>query len=129
MVALYSGKGALSQNLLYLSGKTAAPNSRESSRRADSTTARSPAEDGTFDRQQSERLIDYEKPYQYCLNISYNEEGTPGKGSAIFLHCYSDNSYTEGCIAIPEDAMKRILRRVDKDCVLLIDRRENLQTY
>ncbi|WP_300808965.1 M15 family metallopeptidase [uncultured Desulfovibrio sp.] len=87
------------------------------------------SEDGTFDRQQSERLIDYEKPYQYCLNISYNEEGTPGKGSAIFLHCYSDNSYTEGCIAIPEDAMKRILRRVDKDCVLLIDRRENLQTY
>ena len=69
------------------------------------------SEDGTFDRQQSERLIDYEKPYQYCLNISYNEEGTPGKGSAIFLHCYSDNSYTEGCIAIPEDAMKRILRR------------------
>ena len=85
--------------------------------------------DGVFDRRQSERLIDYEKPYRYCLNISYNEEGTPGKGSAIFLHCYSDNSHTEGCIAIPEDAMKRILRRVDKDCVLLIDRRENLQTY
>ena len=28
-----------------------------------------------------------------------------------------------------EDAMKRILQRVDKNCVLLIDRRENLQTY
>lgn len=85
--------------------------------------------DGTFDRRQSERLIDYEKAYRYCLNINYNEDGTPGKGSAIFLHCYSDNEYTEGCIAIPEDAMKRILRRVDKNCVLLIDRRENLTTY
>ena len=85
--------------------------------------------DGAFDKLQSERLIDYKKPYRYCLNINYNEEGTPGKGSAIFLHCYSDNSYTEGCIAIPEDAMKRILRRVDKNCVLLIDRRENLKTY
>lgn len=83
--------------------------------------------DGAFDTQKSERLIDYKKAYQYCLNISYNEEGTPGKGSAIFLHCYPDNNYTEGCIAIPEDAMKFILRRVDENCVLLIDHMENLK--
>ena len=26
----------------------------------------------------SEHIIDYIYHYQYCLNISYNEEGTPG---------------------------------------------------
>ena len=35
----------------------------------------------------SEHIVDYEYQYQYCLNISFNEEGTPGRGSAIFLHC------------------------------------------
>ena len=33
----------------------------------------------------SEHIVDYPYHYQYCLNISYNEEGTPGLGSAIFL--------------------------------------------
>ena len=36
----------------------------------------------------SEHIVDYEYQYQYCLNISFNEEGTPGRGSAIFLHCF-----------------------------------------
>ena len=31
--------------------------------------------------------MDYPYHYQLCLNISYNEEGTPGLGSGIFLHC------------------------------------------
>ena len=35
----------------------------------------------------SEHILDYEYQYQYCLNISFNEECTPGRGSAIFLHC------------------------------------------
>ena len=34
----------------------------------------------------SEHIVDYKYEYQYCMNISYNEEGTAGKGSAIFLH-------------------------------------------
>lgn len=36
----------------------------------------------------SEHIVDYQFQYQYCLNISFNEEGTPGRGSAIFLHCF-----------------------------------------
>ena len=36
----------------------------------------------------SEHIVDYEYEYQYCLNISFNEEGTAGRGSAIFLHCF-----------------------------------------
>ena len=37
----------------------------------------------------SEHIIDSPNCYQYCLNISYNEEGTPGLGFAIFMHCLS----------------------------------------
>lgn len=36
-----------------------------------------------LDLTDSEHIVDYE--YQYCLNISFNEDGTPGRGSAIFL--------------------------------------------
>lgn len=85
--------------------------------------------DGSFDTRKSEHLVDYGKAYRYCLNTSYNERGEPGKGSAIFLHCYPDNPYTGGCIAIPESTMKIVLRRVHENCLLLIDRPENLKTY
>ena len=56
----------------------------------------------------SEHIFDYQYEYQYCLNISYNEDGTPGKGSAIFLHCFGDRKpRTGGCVAIPEEQMYR----------------------
>ena len=49
----------------------------------------------------SEHIVDYQYEYQYCMNISYNEEGTPGKGSAIFLHCLGDRKpRTGGCVAL-----------------------------
>ena len=70
----------------------------------------------------SEHIIDYTEPYQYCLNISYNEEGTPGLGSAIFLHCFAPcKPYTGGCVAIPRDQMLTVMRRVQPDCVVVID--------
>ena len=40
-----------------------------------------------LDLEDSEHIIEYPYHYQYCLNISYNEECTPGLGSGIFLHC------------------------------------------
>lgn len=85
--------------------------------------------DAPFDTTQSEHLIDYAQAYRYCLSISYNEAGQPGRGSAIFLHCYPENPYTGGCIAVPEEAMKTIMRRVHEKCLLIIDRRENLASY
>ena len=69
----------------------------------------------------SEHLIDYVPHYQYCLNISWNEDCTPGKGSAIFLHCLGYNPYTAGCIAIPEKEMVKVLQNVQSDCVVVID--------
>ncbi len=75
----------------------------------------------------SEHIVDYEYQYQYCLNISFNEDGTPGRGSAIFLHCFGPQKpYTGGCVAIPENLMKSVMRTVREDCVVVIDTMENL---
>ena len=74
----------------------------------------------------SEHIVDYQYEYQYCMNISYNEEGTPGKGSAIFLHCFGDRKpRTGGCVAIPEEQMYFVMQHVDPDCVVVIDSMEN----
>ena len=75
----------------------------------------------------SEHILDYEYQYQYCLNISFNEEGTPGRGSAIFLHCFGPlKPWTGGCVAIPEYIMLQVMQRVQADCVVVIDTMENL---
>lgn len=80
-----------------------------------------------LDMTNSEHIVDYEYEYQYCLNISFNEEGTPGRGSAIFLHCFGQRKpYTGGCVAVPENIMVQIMRNVSPDCVVIIDTLENL---
>lgn len=57
-----------------------------------------------------EYLIKYKGVYNYCLFIDYNADGTPGKGSCIFLHCTGKNKYTAGCVAVPESVMKKIIQ-------------------
>lgn len=75
----------------------------------------------------SEHIIDYEYQYQYCLNISFNEDGTPGRGSAIFLHCFGPlKPYTGGCVALPENIMEQVMQRVQPDCAVVIDTLERL---
>ena len=75
----------------------------------------------------SEHIVDYEYQYQYCMNISFNEGGTPGRGSAIFLHCLGPQKpYTGGCVAIPENIMKQVMQHVNPDCVVVIDLLENI---
>ena len=75
----------------------------------------------------SEHIVDYTYQYQYCLNISFNEEGTPGRGSAIFLHCFGPTKpYTGGCVAIPQNIMELVMQNVSEDCVVVIDTVENL---
>ncbi len=70
----------------------------------------------------SEHIVDYSYEYQYCLNISYNEDCTPGLGSAIFLHCLGPvKPYTGGCVAIPKDQMITVMKNVRPDCVVVID--------
>ena len=75
----------------------------------------------------SEHIVDYEYQYQYCLNISFNEDGTPGRGSAIFLHCFGPaKPWTGGCVAVPENIMELIMQNVREDCVVVIDTLDNL---
>ena len=83
----------------------------------------------SFSRKDSEHITDYDSAYKYALNISYNIEGTPGKGSAIFLHCHTKNKYTRGCVSIPEDDMRTILQRVNRGCVVVMDSHKNIQGY
>ena len=80
-----------------------------------------------LDMTNSEHIVDYEDQYRYCLNISFNEEGTPGRGSAIFLHCLGPvKPWTGGCVAVPEYIMKQVMQRVRPECAVVIDTAENL---
>ena len=81
----------------------------------------------SLNKKDSEHIVDYNPQYIYCLNISYNEQGTPGKGSAIFLHCLGDKKpYTGGCVAIPEAKMRFVLQHVKADCAVVIDSLEKM---
>ena len=75
----------------------------------------------------SEKISGFAPNYNYCLNISYNEGGKPGLGSAIFLRCFDEVSpYTGGSIAIPEDKMLVVMKNVQSNCIVVIDAIENL---
>lgn len=71
----------------------------------------------------AEKLIDFEGYYNYSVVIDYNRWPViPGKSSAIFLHC-DLGSYTYGCIAIPQENLVNIIKRLDpeKDPFIIID--------
>ena len=60
--------------------------------------------------------------YRYGLALDYNGDCTPGKGSAIFLHCRKEgDTGTSGCIAIPEDTMKYLITVADENTRIVID--------
>ncbi len=80
-----------------------------------------------LDKEASEHIADYTVHYVYCLNISYNEAGIAGKGSALFLHCLGPmKPYTGGCVAIPQSKMHQVMQRVRPDCVVVIDSLQKL---
>lgn len=71
----------------------------------------------------AEHLIDYPQAYKYAVVINYNMSPViAGKGSAIFLHCMTGD-YTAGCVAVPENDMLYILKRLDatKHPVIIIE--------
>ncbi len=79
-----------------------------------------------LDKKNSEHLIDFKKPYQYCLNIGFNKKCVLGKGSAIFLHCKGDHNYTAGCISVSKSNMLKIMKRVKPGCVVIINTKAKL---
>ena len=82
-----------------------------------------------FNKDVSEHLIEETKAYRYAMNINYNEQAIPYKGSAIFLHCYGNSPYTAGCVALPEKYMIKVLRTVNKNAVIIIDIKSNIYSY
>ena len=80
----------------------------------------------TFD---SEHLIDYNPGYEYALNIDYNKEQTPYKGAGIFLHCFTNNTYTAGCVAIKNTTLEHLYTIINEDCHIIIDTKENMTRY
>lgn len=67
----------------------------------------------------AEHLIEYEKQYEYGIEIKVNKENVPGKGSAIFLHC-TNNKPTAGCIAVEKQEMIQILKNIDENTKIYI---------
>lgn len=83
-----------------------------------------------FNRSKSEHLSTYGGiAYNYCIDTGYNPEGTPYKGSALFLHC-SAGKNTAGCIAIPEAAMVEIMKGyVEGKTYILLESKGNFAAY
>ena len=48
----------------------------------------------------------------YALALDYNQDCVPGKGSAIFLHCFtaSADNGSAGCIRLPEARAKELVQ-------------------
>jgi L,D-peptidoglycan transpeptidase YkuD (ErfK/YbiS/YcfS/YnhG family) len=60
----------------------------------------------------SENLYTAGAVYDYAAVIGYNLNGTPGAGSAFFLHV-SNGTSTAGCVAVSKTTMVQILRWMD----------------
>ncbi|WP_405610724.1 L,D-transpeptidase [Streptomyces sp. NBC_00076] len=59
---------------------------------------------------ESERLTSYPRQYAYAFVIGFNyAEPVRGRGAGIFLHV-DGRGATAGCVSVPADAMRRILR-------------------
>jgi len=56
--------------------------------------------------------------------MDYNEEQTPYKGAAIFLHCWKEENgspiATGGCVAVSEENMVTILKTLKPGTVVTI---------
>ena len=63
--------------------------------------------------------FDYKVQYEYFIEIKYNKEKIPGKGSCIVLHC-KNLDYTQGCIAVSKDVMKELITLIDDKTKIII---------
>jgi L,D-peptidoglycan transpeptidase YkuD (ErfK/YbiS/YcfS/YnhG family) len=67
----------------------------------------------------SENLYYSGAVYDYAINIDYNTAGTPGAGSAFFLHV-TNGAATAGCVAIPRDSLVAILQWIAPGAVIVL---------
>ena len=76
-------------------------------------------DDVVKDWKSAEHLIEYPKQYEYAIVIKYNTKKKKEKGSAIFLHCDIEKD-TAGCIAISKENMIELLKRLNKNAIIMI---------
>lgn len=69
-----------------------------------------------------ERMWRDDRLYDICVEIAYNDDPViKGRGSAIFLHLARlGYAPTEGCIAVSERDMRRLLGQVSPDAMIVI---------
>lgn len=60
----------------------------------------------------SERLSDYQRPYEWSIVTGFNREQVRHRGSGIFLHVNGDGA-TAGCISAPRPFLRALVRRLD----------------
>jgi L,D-peptidoglycan transpeptidase YkuD (ErfK/YbiS/YcfS/YnhG family) len=65
-----------------------------------------------FDEGVSENLLAAGAVYDHAVVIDYNRGGTPGAGSAFFLHV-SNGAATAGCVAVDAGSLVTMLRWLD----------------
>ncbi|MEU9576789.1 L,D-transpeptidase family protein [Streptomyces chilikensis] len=62
---------------------------------------------------EAEHLIAYRRQYAHALVVGFNyREPVRERGAGIFLHVDGDGA-TAGCVSVPADAMRRLLRWAD----------------
>ncbi|WP_089103170.1 L,D-transpeptidase family protein [Streptomyces hyaluromycini] len=62
---------------------------------------------------ESEKLSSYTTQYAYALVIGFNySQPVRGRGAGIFLHVNGQGA-TAGCVSVPEEAMREIVRWAD----------------
>lgn len=69
-----------------------------------------------------EKLWREDHVYDLIIPMGYNDGPiTPGKGSAIFMHCMRpDGVGTEGCIALQRDDLLTLLPRLSRETVVVV---------
>lgn len=80
----------------------------------------------------AEDLISASPYYNYAVALNYNTEAVPYKGSAIFIHATKTayDTYSSGCVRIPEEYMKKILSSIDENTkIVIIENESKLKSY
>ena len=67
-----------------------------------------------------EHLIDCVPAYNYAFFFDFNKECVIGKGNSIFFHCFGKCTYTEGCVAVSEENMIKIMQTIDMGARVII---------
>jgi L,D-peptidoglycan transpeptidase YkuD (ErfK/YbiS/YcfS/YnhG family) len=65
-----------------------------------------------FDEAKGENLYAAGAVYDNAVVIDYNRGGTPGAGSAFFLHI-TNKAATAGCVAIDRGSLQTLMRWLD----------------